>query len=429
MSFQKEMEKSRKPEPEVRSAHASRAVKSIPLPALEAPENITMSRYTAWKQKWEDYLLLNQIDQLKDQALTKAILRQALHEEWIQLWQREHLTGINDESQSGMVVASIGLYLRNSRSLILDRMEFGSRDQMEGESTQHYIAALEALDDLCGHEATDCCRTATCIEMSGRRRQNRIRDRLIQGLRCQNTRLKILSHEKSDKLTLQEVKSICQAEEKGTATAAAMTRVVPAVNALKRMSTYKKAKVGALGKCDKCGSMHTTQQTCAAEGRQCFTCGEVGHFARLCKNKEARKEHIKAVKTSDLDFEEQEESYAEGEMGAILNIAERKLSSESQLVKLKVTPGTRLKSLTTPSPMHFLPDTGASVDAMGLEDFRKLNRLYDLIPLDDQKVVHAVNGERLLSKGKVKLELQYRNKKHATWVLWNYFSVNPDRPQ
>ncbi|UYV72781.1 HNRNPK [Cordylochernes scorpioides] len=294
------------------------ATKIIQLPKLASPEELTMSSFRDWKQRWNDYVDAQQVATfpLSTQQVT---LRAALHSEWTILWQSGRLH-ISTTTTLDEAVNALEAYLRKKRNPLLDRQDFHRRDQQTGESVDRYFAALKALDDSCAHELDFECSTCgdPCITrctkracgktfaLAGYQQQLRIRDRLICGLFDKDLQRKVLAEQYNSDLSLDRVLSICIAHESATAVGATLsaspTTSPEAFIATRRApSTYKHQQASSSetspkanrffqkpydpnDPCSGCGAnpRHRRDQ-CPAKDIECNKCGITGHYGRVCR--------------------------------------------------------------------------------------------------------------------------------------------------
>ncbi|UYV80583.1 K02A2.6-like, partial [Cordylochernes scorpioides] len=294
------------------------ATKIIQLPKLASPEELTMSFFRDWKQRWNDYVDAQQVATfpLSTQQVT---LRAALHSEWTILWQSGRLH-ISTTTTLDEAMNALEAYLRKKRNPLLDRQDFHRRDQQTGESVDRYFAALKALDDSCAHELDFKCSTCgdPCITictkracgktfaLAGYQQQLRIRDRLICGLFDKDLQRKVLAEQYNSDLSLDRVLSICIAHESATAVGATLspspTTSPEAFIATRRApSTYKHQQASSSetspkanrffqkpydpnDPCSGCGAnpRHRRDQ-CPAKDIECNKCGITGHYGRVCR--------------------------------------------------------------------------------------------------------------------------------------------------
>ncbi|UYV80277.1 HNRNPK, partial [Cordylochernes scorpioides] len=294
------------------------ATKIIQLPKLASPEELTMSFFRDWKQRWNDYVDAQQVATFP-LSTQQATLRAALHSEWTILWQSGRLH-ISTTTTLDEAVNALEAYLRKKRNPLLDRQDFHRRDQQTGESVDRYFAALKALDDSCAHELDFKCSTCgdPCITictkracgktfaLAGYQQQLRIRDRLICGLFDKELQRKVLAEQYNSDLSLDRVLSICLAHESATAVGATLspspTTSPEAFSATRRApSTYKHQQASSSetspkanrffqkpydpnDPCSGCGAnpRHRRDQ-CPAKDIECNKCGITGHYGRVCR--------------------------------------------------------------------------------------------------------------------------------------------------
>ncbi|UYV68051.1 HNRNPK [Cordylochernes scorpioides] len=294
------------------------ATKIIQLPKLASPEELTMSFFRDWKQRWNDYVDAQQVATFP-LSTQQATLRAALHSEWTILWQSGRLH-ISTTTTLDEAVNALEAYLRKKRNPLLDRQDFHRRDQQTGESVDRYFAALKALDDSCAHELDFKCSTCgdPCITictkracgktfaLAGYQQQLRIRDRLICGLFDKDLQRKVLAEQYNSDLSMDLVLSICIAHESATAVGATLsaspTTSPEAFIATRRApSTYKHQQASSSetspkanrffqkpydpnDPCSGCGAnpRHRRDQ-CPAKDIECNKCGFTGHYGRVCR--------------------------------------------------------------------------------------------------------------------------------------------------
>ena len=250
-------------------------------------------------------------------------------------------------------------------------------------------------------------------------RQDRIRDQVLYGMRDRETRLKIVSsHNAGTILDLDTVVKMCRAAEKGKRTNEGLMQAerkefVHAVTASAKVNKR-------VEDCLYCGRAHSNMRSrCPAYNRQCYQCGETGHFASKCKAKSGMKgSGINAL----VRNHEAEDDWQDVETGVAQISTFGHQTRNTELVTAQATiEGSNHK----PVSMQFLPDTGASVDALDKDTFVNVlnGQISRLVP--DSTVVKAINGEKLICLGKTKLTVQMNGASHKTWAR---IIVNLDGP-
>ena len=104
------------------------------------------------------------------------------------------------------------------------------------------------------------------------------------------------------------------------------------------------------GKCENCGGYALHRNPCPARGKSCNACGKIGHFAHVCRSKPRTKPRTVAhVESSHSSGEEYEYVYT-------VNYIDNKKPPmcEGKAVEMKI-------------------DTGASVNLLNEETFRRIN--------------------------------------------------------
>ena len=118
-------------------AHITASAPKKPTNASPAPRlhsNCSLREFSNWKTKFLDYSLLNNVHKLETKE-QKAVFRALLDDEWLRILQFVLQTKLDDNSTSiDEVITEMQTYLRSQRNVVLDRKEFYSRNQQNGES-------------------------------------------------------------------------------------------------------------------------------------------------------------------------------------------------------------------------------------------------------------------------------------------------------
>ncbi len=253
---------------------------------------------------------------------------EAIHEDWSRLWSTGVLE-VDDAHDWRDIVELMSEYLRDQRSILLDRLNFHDRSQFALESVDKYHAHVQNPYDSCGFDLDmnyECGQGGcngevrlvchTCgedVDINARFRQRTLRERLIFGLHDQDMQREVLKERLTD-LTLNRTRDICRSHEGSTQTQDKIhTKEVNQVGKRGRessKSSYKQGKrrgdgddagtgtgdkggsgstgtgTGAKGgetitDCGSCGLSHL-KGACPAKEAKCRRCGEKGHFAAKC---------------------------------------------------------------------------------------------------------------------------------------------------
>ena len=175
---------------------------------------------------------------------------------------------------------------------------FHQRSQKEGESVDAYVTDLRQLARKCNFAGED----------------RMIRDRVVNGLRTEVTRQKLLEKKK---LTLSQTVDICRAQE----TAKMQTQVMSISCTVDKLCAsnyysrkhhkpkrYMLEQQGSLNKkedvrqCGRCEKSHR-RGSCPVFGAECCICKKKGHFANVCRKLYKRSNQVQLLNDGDTDSE------------------------------------------------------------------------------------------------------------------------------
>ncbi|CAL8106515.1 unnamed protein product [Orchesella dallaii] len=406
------------------SHHVNR---SLQLPKLPAPDELTIPSFRDWKQRWVDYSHSQQLIKLTVET-QHGILRSALHKEWTMLWTSQRIP-IQDSTSAEDILQLLEDYLRRKRNPLLDRQAFHRRDQQQGESVDRYFAALKSLDDACSFEddirCTTCygecdtvCSDLNCAQpltLTKNLQEVRIRDRLICGLRDKEMQRKVLAEQYSSILTLERVLSICVAVENSYTTGATLS-ATPAsppqdVNAAsKPKSSFKKKKQQPPNKkwdpdqpCSGCGKTPRHKRAeCPAAEVTCHSCKRQGHYSKVCRSKKE-------------DQEKNTPPTAGNPRGnnTVVNAGAQKLLQLETVVQ------------GTTCFINWLPDTGSQMDAISHSDFLKLGTPVTSALTPVKVDVVAANNQSLGPIGSFPATIKLNERSYSTTVGVYKFVTKP----
>lgn len=270
--------------------------KRMDIPVLGAPRDVNLMDFRAWQKRFRGYCNVQKIFTEVNLEGRHTILEAALDPEWTKIWDSGQL-GIKEKDDVEDILEKLYDYLREDRSPLLDRKDFFERQQLSGEDVGTYLAALKLIEETCGYEVATACKA--CDRDCGhseKLQEERLRDRLICGLRSKEIQQKVLAVPFKD-LTLKETLRICKAEESSRKTRKGLDGSGHDSH-ISRVgkSTYKKGKTenslltksgqqleSPKSSCEQCGHETHERDVCPAVGKKCLKCGKDGHFARMCK--------------------------------------------------------------------------------------------------------------------------------------------------
>ncbi len=166
---------------------------------ISAPKlDLSVERYSAyksWRSKWDDYVLLSKLEE-KEAPYQAAMLRYSFVDDTRTVYESLKLSEA-DSKDPTKILAAMETFAKGIVNETLERHTFNSRDQQNGESFDDFITEIVMLSKNCNF--CEC-------SYSGR-----IRDRIVDGIRDNQLREKLLSEKD---LTEDKAKELCRAHEK-----------------------------------------------------------------------------------------------------------------------------------------------------------------------------------------------------------------------
>ncbi|QQP39119.1 Transposon Tf2-6 polyprotein [Caligus rogercresseyi] len=361
------------------NAGGSTKSKKMDVPVLKCPEDINLADFRDWQQRFADYTEVQKIMEECTLSGRQSLLRSGLDPAWTKLWSTGILEIDDRKDDINDIIKKILHYIREHRNPLLDRKEFLERNQHAGESIDVYYSALKSIDESCGYDVNPTCKV--CDDACGHGdelQQERLRDRLICGLKDQAIQQKVLAIPFKD-LTLKKALEVCRVEAASKETQASLNKSERQVNRLKERSSYKKGKIDnnplsksaqkADERCSNCGrKKHQKPDQCWARDKDCNNCGL----------KEVNRMTIGQVKTSD------------------------------DLVKITAKIGN-----ADHQEVEWLPDTGAECDVITADCLKKVGTKVKDLRKDKAELCGPDQG-RLKSLGKVTATLEREGMKYKT---------------
>ncbi|XP_043217351.1 uncharacterized protein LOC122379318 [Amphibalanus amphitrite] len=262
-----------------RSTTARPAVR-LPASATPAPyltSSASLREFTVWTEKVKGYFLLTGAGELHVKGQRAALLS-LLDEDWHRVI-RFGLDLTEDATPDTVMNAMEG-HLRKQRNVLVDRREFYGRVQEPGERFDEFLYEIKELASFC-----DLCEHCS---------DSQIRDRIVCGARDEDAVRRML--EEPD-LTLKRAVDICRASENSRSTCEDLRGSegysVARLSAYRRGRSRLRAAPAAAAtsdrqrsaqRCPTCGRRpHADPDTCRAASAICRACGELGHFAAVCR--------------------------------------------------------------------------------------------------------------------------------------------------
>ena len=253
----------------------------IPACTTQLSGTPTMAEFTAWRKSWQDFALINRVNQY-DRPVQMAAFRSHLSRDFLNIFD-ESITiaaGEPDQPTVDEALMAIQTFIREMQNIIVDRFIFFTRRQQPGESFEHFLVALRQLSqqaDACTH----------CID-------TQLITLITVGIQDPELQKKLLEIRPSP--SLNEVLTVCRAFESACADQTKTTtnaRYVGTKIQLKAqdqvppMDTSKSypalLKTHTNRNCHWCGEKpHARRSSCPAKDAICKYCSTKGHYQAVC---------------------------------------------------------------------------------------------------------------------------------------------------
>ena len=143
-------------------------------------------------QEWNNYSIIIQLDD-KTEAYKKAMFLHAIGSETLKIVNTLNLPA---DTKLEEIILKLESHFIGELNETYERYKFNQRTQQEGESVTAYVTALRHLAKTCNF--CDCLKDTL------------LRDRILIGIRCANTRKRLLQERNLD---LKKCIDICKSTE------------------------------------------------------------------------------------------------------------------------------------------------------------------------------------------------------------------------
>ena len=354
----------------------------------------TFAEFKRWELKWKDYSRMVRLPEMpldRQQGILRSCLSPEMHEELV------YGMGIPDETPMTVdqILLAMRQFIRNKKNVSLDRFEFHSCKQQEGETVNHFYIRLKRL-------AEDAELCANCCD-------DQITSALTVGLNDQSIRMKLLSLQKFPRL--EDAIKLCRSEEAAKQNDEALSHSnhkFVARHKQEPFQGYKSSKYAC-----KCGKYHQKGQSCS-------------HFqqdSKGCKTYPKKPDRfiksVKVRKVKSLDLQPKQNNCKGQKTNPkkpdcfIKSVKVRKVNRldhpKAPTTIVQVCP----ESSKTFTGITALPDSGADVSIAGPKLLSQLK-----IPAKSLKKpeiqVFASNGTKSNCTGYIKVMLRLGNK-----IVWD----------
>lgn len=354
----------------------------------------SVSRADAWKRWKTQFMLFLKASGVhkEETGVQASLLINLIGPDGFDVYQT--FTYQVDESSENVetIIKKFDAYFGTKPNITLSRYTFFTRNQEEGESINQYVTALKLLSKTCDFSTLE---------------EGLIRDRIVCGVRSAIVRDRML---RTEDLTLERAIKIGMADEvssdgsrqlergagqgparvdaigsrggqtprrrwrggrgwrgAGSASGAARGSRAPHGSGNLGQESARWLKV-----CSGCGSARCQPGACVAATVRCYECQGYGHFARMCSynNSASRKVHEVEFQQEEPDKDDSCESFY------ISMIGESSTKTEEWFEVLYCDHGME----------KFKLDTGADINVMSYETFKRLNFDRSLIEKENIKL-------------------------------------------
>ena len=231
-------------------------------------------------------------------------------------------------------------------NIVFQRFKFNSRNQNSDEDFDTYLANLRQLAAKCNFRDLH---------------DELVRDRLILGLQCEDTKRRLLSMQDQ---TLEKAILICRSETARTTIRDIQRQSANAVDEINKTGKQEAVKDSSSKpdtkniQCKFCGRKHQCKKEfCPAYGKKCKNCGKSNHFAIKCTKRERKANQVDDDSDSveSIDMVESEQLVYTIKKTKIF--ADMKIRSTTKQVSFQIDTGTTVNIL----PIKFMPKDAETV--------------------------------------------------------------------
>nr|XP_054767488.1 uncharacterized protein K02A2.6-like [Lytechinus pictus] len=265
---------------------------NVPLPRPLSFTGDMKKNWAVFSQMWESYEIITGLDH-EDDKFRIAHFITAIGPEALEVQQGLPFQNDGERKSFKQIWKLWSEYCLGKTNVTFERYHFNKSSQNTDETVENYYVRLRSLASSCEF---------------GTLTDELIRDRIVLGIRDDNTRKRLLQE---PSLTLSGCLDICRAFESSKAQSKAMQEPVAAYvvsqkpKYVKHSGGKSKKSTPKLINCGFCGKQHEKNKLkCPAYGQKCKLCKKENHFAVKCRQNKNKAHKVEVIEESEDSEEE-----------------------------------------------------------------------------------------------------------------------------
>ena len=158
------------------------------------------------------------------------------------------------------------------------RDQLSKLKQERGEPVRKFVGRIRTLAQVAEYQVKCSCEKLVHYT------DLVVKDQAIAGLVDQTVKTDVLSHDKVNEWTLEELLHFVEGREAGKMSVGLLGGKEP-VGAVNQKKPEARNRPTHQARCPKCDRGHNKDKVCPADNLECFNCGLKGHVARVCRKK------------------------------------------------------------------------------------------------------------------------------------------------
>ncbi|XP_062507651.1 uncharacterized protein K02A2.6-like [Corticium candelabrum] len=361
---------------------------TVPLPERLNLKGNLAQNWRTFRRRWESFEVSSRMTRRSHKERV-ATFQQCLPAEALEVLDTLPFAEGEDRNDMAVVLRHMEAYCFSKTNVIYERYQLTQRAQKQGEPFDDYLISLRSMIRACNYGAIQ---------------DELLRDKIVHGIRNNDTRQKLLQEAK---LTLATAISICRAAESTSAQAKAIS-FSDDVHALTAYSTRNRRRQATVTArvpqtCQYCGRRHDRgPRQCPALGKTCSKCGKANHFASVCRQKQPQKKTASPKQQYRIHRMEDDELDQTNYLMTITLTDTRNTDTAYSLQNSQETHVNQLYATMTVGgcPIRLQLDTGATCNVI-----RKSETPPGTVLQKSDKVLSLYNKSRLKPLGRCTLPI------------------------